>query len=174
MDYETKATSRNELRLFLKLFRSICGYSPDEPIDPIELLDRLPELEGFENVRYEVVYNNELPGAVPAQCLCTEDGFLIQIKESVYNGAFNKKTGGHRMHILHEIMHVFAYKLGFHPVFSRSLDGKIPAYKSLEWVVKALAGEAMMPYEATIGMTVEEIAEKYGVSTTAASARLKY
>lgn len=52
MDYETKPTNRNELRLYAKLFRSICGFSVDEPIDPIVLLDRLPELEGFEDVRY--------------------------------------------------------------------------------------------------------------------------
>jgi predicted RNA-binding protein with PUA domain len=61
MDYETRATSRNELRLLAKLFRSICGFTNDEPIDPIALLDRLPELEGFEDVRYEIVYNDVLP-----------------------------------------------------------------------------------------------------------------
>ena len=27
MDYETKAASRNELRLYAKLFRSICGFN---------------------------------------------------------------------------------------------------------------------------------------------------
>lgn len=48
MDYEIKPTSRHELRLYAKLFRSICGFSQDEPIDPIPLLDRLPDLEGFE------------------------------------------------------------------------------------------------------------------------------
>ena len=94
MDYETRPTNRIELRLFAKLFRSICGFSADEPIDPIALLDRLPDLEGFEDVRYEVVYNDALPGNVPAQCEKTEDGYLIQIKESVYNGAFEKKPEG--------------------------------------------------------------------------------
>lgn len=29
MDYETRATSRNELRLWAKLFRSICGFTND-------------------------------------------------------------------------------------------------------------------------------------------------
>ena len=174
MDFETKPTSRKELRLYAKLFRSICGYSSDEPIDPIELLDRLPELEGFEDVRYEVVYNNELPKAVPAQCTPTEDGYLIQIKESVYNGAYCKKIGGHRMHIMHEIMHPFADKLGFKPIFSRNLGEKIPSYKSLEWIVKALAGEVMMPYESTCGMSKDEIITIFGVSDSAASKRLQY
>ena len=59
MDYETKPTNRKELRLYAKLFRSICKLSNTKPIDPVELLDRLPDLEGFENVRYEIVYNDE-------------------------------------------------------------------------------------------------------------------
>ena len=117
MDYEIKPTSRHELRLYAKLFRSICGFSQDEPIDPIPLLDRLPDLEGFEDVRYEVVYNNVLPGNVPAQCIPCEDGYLIQIKESVYLGALEKRTGGHRMHIVHEIMHPYLDKLGFKPIY---------------------------------------------------------
>ena len=68
MDYETKATSRNELRLYAKLFRIICGFNYLEPIDPIAPLERLPDMEGFGDVRYEVVYDNLLPGNVPAQC----------------------------------------------------------------------------------------------------------
>lgn len=174
MDYETRATSRCELRLYAKLFRTICGFTADEPIDPVALLDRLPELEGFEDVRHEIVYNNALPGNVPAQCEKTEDGYLIQIKESVYSGAYEKKTGGHRMHIIHEIMHTFADKLGFMPVFSRELTKDIPSYRRLEWVVMALAGEVMMPYEATIGMSVNELMNNFGVSKAAAEKRLRY
>ena len=52
MDYETQATNCRELRACAKLFRSICGFSQDEPIDPIVLLDRLPDLEAFEDVRW--------------------------------------------------------------------------------------------------------------------------
>lgn len=174
MDYETKPTNRKELRLYAKLFRSICGLSNAEPIDPIELLDRLPELEGFEDVRYEIVYNNELPGNVPAQCAKDNEGYLIQIKESVYMGAYEKQTGGHRMHIMHEIMHPFADKLGFTPIFSRRLTKETPTYRRLEWIVKALAGEVMMPYEATSGMSVKELMDKFGVSKIAAEKRLTY
>lgn len=72
------------------------------------------------------MYDDELPGVVPAQCEKTEDGYLFQIKESVYNGAYEKETGGHRMHIMHEIMHHFADKLGFKPIFSRRLTKETP------------------------------------------------
>ncbi|MBR1676366.1 MAG: ImmA/IrrE family metallo-endopeptidase [Clostridia bacterium] len=174
MDYETTPTNRSELRLLSRLFRSICGFTMDEPIDPISLLDRLPDLEGFSDVRYEVVCDNELPSNVPARCIHTEDGYLIQIQESVYQGAYEKGTGGHRMHIMHEIMHPFADKLGFKPIFSRQLTKDVPSFRRLEWIVKALAGEVMMPYEATTAMSVEEIMKTYGVSKPAAATRIKY
>lgn len=174
MDYETKATNRKELRLFAKLFRSICGLSDDEPVDPVALLDRLPDLEGFEDVRYEIVYGNKLPGQVPAQCTKDEDGYLIEIKETVYRGAYINKTGGYRMHIMHEIMHPFADKLGFKPIFTRCVTKDTPPYRRLEWIVMALAGEVMMPYEATKGMCEKELVETYGVSAKAAQKRLRY
>lgn len=174
MDYETKATSRKELRLYSKLFRSICGFSSDECIDPVILLDKLPDLEGFEDVRYEIVYGNKLPKNVPAQCTQTDDGYLIEIKDTVYMRAYEKRSGGDRMHIMHEIMHTFADKLGFKPIFSRRLTKDVPVYRRLEWIVMALAGEVMMPYEATQGMSVKELKETYGVSDDAAKKRLTY
>jgi len=174
MDYEIKAVNREELRLYAKLFRSICGYSEGEPIDPVALLDRLPDLEGFEDVRYEVVYDDILPYYVPAQCTRVEDGYLIQIKESVYIGASQRNVGGHRMHILHEIMHPFMDKLGFKPIYTRRLSKEVPLFRRLEWAVMAIAGEVMMPYEFTKNMTEKEIMKIYGVSQAAARKRLKY
>ncbi len=174
MDYEIKPTSRHDLRLYACLFRSICGFTQDEAIDPVFLLDRLPDLEGFEDIRYEIVYNNNLPGNTPAQCIPLDDGYLIQIKENVYIGASKKKTGGHRMHIMHEIMHAYLDKLGFKPIYSRRVTKETPAFCSLEWATKAIAGEVMMPYKATTGLSEKELIKKYGVSSIAAKTRLKY
>jgi hypothetical protein len=174
MDYVIKATNRHELRLYSKLFRSICGFTEDEPIDPVELLDRLPDLEGFGDVRYEVVYNNVLPGNVPARCIPDDNGYLIQIKESVYLGALEKKTGGYRMHIMHEIMHPFLDKLGYRPIYERQLTKDTPVYCRLEWAVKAIAGEVMIPYNATKEMPEKEIIRFYGVSPAAAKKRKTY
>jgi hypothetical protein len=174
MDYETKATNRYELRLCSKLFRSICGLSESEPIDPIELLDKLSDFEGFEDVRYEIVYDNVLPKNVPAQCSVDESGYLIQIKESVYLGALEKKTGGYRMHIMHEIMHPFLDKLGYRPIYERQLTKETPVYCRLEWAIKAIAGEVMIPYKATMDMSEKEIISYYGVSPAAAKKRKTY
>lgn len=174
MDYETKTTNRKELRLLSKLFRTICSFSQDEPIDPVVLLDKLPDLENFDDVSYDIVEDYKLPKNVPAQCTLTDNGYLIEIKESVYIGARERNVGGYRMHIMHEIMHVFADKLGFKPIMTRKLSGKVDPYKSIEWIVKALAGEVMMPYDATLEMSMEEIIEKYGVSQATAKIRLNY
>ncbi len=175
MDYETKPTNRKELRLYAKLFRSITKVGQDTRMDPVAMLDMLPDIEGFEDVHYEILDDNELPCNVPAQCNQNEYGYIIQIKNSVYKGAAENNIGGYRMHIMHEIMHVFADKLGFKPIYSRTIIAKdTPCYRRLEWIVKALAGEVMMPYEATQNMSVEQIMTTYGVSEKAAEKRKTY
>ncbi len=174
MDYEIKPVCREQLRLFARFFRSICGVPEDVPIDPVALLDRLPDLEGFGGVRYDVVCDDALPGNVPAQCIPTENGYLIQVKESVYLGASERRVGGHRMHIMHEISHVFLDKLGYKPIFTRCVANDTMPYRKLEWAVKALAGEIMMPYEYTVGLSEKEIMESYGVSSSAAKTCIKY
>ena len=174
MDYETKPTNRLELRLFSMLFRSIAQIGQSEVIDPVVLLDKLPDLEGFSDVHYEILEDDELPGNVPAQCVKNDDGYVIQIKEIVYKGAAERKVGGYRMHIMHEIMHAFADKLGFKPIYSRTITKETPCFRRLEWIVKALAGEVMMPYKATQDMSVKQIMKTYGVSEKAAKIRITY
>lgn len=78
------------------------------------------------------------------------------------------------MHIVHEIMHPYLDKLGFKPIYSRQLTPDVPQYRRLEWAVMAIAGEVMMPYEASKGMTEKELIKIYGVSSKAAKKRLTY
>ena len=79
------------------------------------------------------------------------------------------------MHIMHEILHPYVYKLGFTPIYNRSVENKkIPAFKSVEWIVKAMAGEVMMPYEETVNLDESDLMFEYGVSSDAARKRLKY
>ena len=174
MDYETYPTSRAKVRLYAKLFRRIFELSQCGTIDPLMLLDRLSDV--FVDVFYEIVEKSELPDNVPARCIMTEkEGFIIQIADYVYEGAYEKKTGGYRMHIMHEILHPYVYKLGFTPIYSRSVENKkIPAFKSVEWIVKAMAGEVMMPYEETADLDEIDLMIEYGVSQDAARVRRNY
>ena len=75
MDYETKPTSRAEVRLYAKLFRRIFGLSQRGSIDPLMLLDRLSEV--FQDVSYEIVEKEVLPNNVPANCIMTKKMVLL-------------------------------------------------------------------------------------------------
>lgn len=174
MDYATRPTSRKEVRLYANVFRRAFGLPLKGPVDPVMLLDKVHLVYG--NVDYEIVKASELPKNVPARCVPTEDeGFNIQISETVFNGACERNVGGYRAHILHEIIHPFADKMGFKPIMNRVFkNNKIPAYMSLEWVVKAMTGEVMMPYKETIGLNEKELMERYGVSMEAAHKRMTY
>ena len=57
---------------------------------------------------------------------------------------------------------------------TRKLTKETPSYCKLEWIVMALAGEVMMPYEATENMSVALLMKTYGVSKAAAEKRIKY
>lgn len=174
MDYATRPTSRAEVRLYATAFRKAFGLPFTGPVDPLSLLDKVSKVYG--NVDYEIVEEAELPKNVPARCVPLEQGgFMIQISEIVFEGAYERNIGGYRAHILHEIMHPFADKMGFKPIMNRAFkNNKIPPYMSLEWVVKAMTGEVMMPYEETIGLNEIELMERYGVSWEAAHHRLTY
>ena len=174
MDYATRPTSRTEVRLYATAFRKAFELPFTGPVDPLSLLDKVSKVYG--NVDYEIVEEAELPKNVPARCIMTEGGgFIIQIADYVFEGAYERNTGGYRMHIMHEILHPYVYKLGFTPIYNRSVQNKkIPPFKSVEWIVKAMAGEIMMPYEETIGLDEVELIVNYGVSPDAAFKRLKY
>lgn len=142
-------------------------------IPVLDILERIGEV--FKGAYYEIVSDDEMPAIIPAECSIEGDGFKIKIRESIYDGAYEKEIGAFRDHILHEICHIFLYKMGYAPVMNRSFkNGQIKAYCSSEWQAKALCGELMMPYEETENMSVEEIQEKYAVSRTQAEYRKKY
>lgn len=174
MDYETHPTNRMKVRLYAKMFRQLFGLSLYGSVNPIMLLDKVNNV--FPDVDYEIVGEAELPKNVPARCIVSKVGsFIIQIADYVFEGAYERNIGGYRMHIMHEIIHPYVYKLGFTPIKNKSIKNKkIPAFKSVEWIVKAMAGEVMMPYEETSGLKEKDLMIFYGVSPEAALKRTKY
>ena len=65
------------------------------------------------------------------------------------------------------------FGIGFTPVSTRAFgDTEIEPFKSVEWQAKALCGELTIPYEATIGMNVQAIMEKYPVTEASAKYRV--
>lgn len=171
MDYRTKPTSRNDLRSYSLLFRKLFKIPKNGAFPVLEALDRLSDI--FEGSNYLIVEDSELPPNTMACCYYNgTGGFTIEIKNSVYMGAYENKTGAFLGFICHEICHVFLFYLGFTPKFDRTLtDNSFPAYCSVEWQAKALCAEVMIPYEESKGMSIVEIEEKYHVSQAFAKAR---
>ncbi|MBQ0064742.1 MAG: ImmA/IrrE family metallo-endopeptidase [Firmicutes bacterium] len=174
MDYKTKPVSRITLRKYASIFRMIFGVNESGQFPVLEALDKVADI--FPGCSYLIVADECLPKTIPARCVPIGDGnFLIEIKESVYVGAYEKNIGAYLGFICHEICHIFLFKIGYAPIFDRSFqNNELPAYESVEWQAKALCGEVMMPYEETKSMCVEQIISEYSVSKGFAISRKKY
>ncbi|MDO4555100.1 MAG: hypothetical protein Q4B70_08165 [Lachnospiraceae bacterium] len=157
MDYKTKPTSRKDLRRFSAYMRKLFDVPLTGEFPVLYALDKLSDV--FSGCNYEVVDDKKLPPQTMARCTPNDrHGFTIEIKETVYNGAYDKQIGAFLGFICHEICHVFLFEIGFTPVFERSFaDNELPAYCSVEWQAKALCAEVMVPYEETVGMKVHDI-----------------
>lgn len=171
MDYITKAAGRKRLRRYGPIFRGLFDVPLTGRFPVLEALEKLPDV--FEGSSYIVVADEEMPKNVVAQCEKNEkEGFIIRIKQSVYDGAY-RGIGAYLGFILHEMVHVFMYEIGYTPILQRSF-GDVPKYCYVEWQVKALTGEIAMPYEETKGKSVQELMKQYNVSKGFAEARQRY
>lgn len=173
MDYRTKPLSRSAIRYLSKRIRKILGLNESEPFPVLNILDLICIL--FKGSDYDVVEDEKLPVGVFAWCYPKpEGGFMIEIKQTVYDGACYQNNRAFLCFICHEICHLILFYFGFTPISARTLlkNENIPAYCSIEWQAKALCGELTIPYEATIGMKVDEIMEKYPVTKASAKYRI--
>lgn len=173
MDYETKPTSRKDIRRFAPIMREVFNIPPTGRFPVLEVLDKIPDV--FNGSNYVIVEDHELPPRTMAQCTPNDaGGFTIEIKKSVYMGAYKKHIGAFLGFICHEICHLFLFYIGFVPIYARSFeDGTLPAYRSVEWQAKALCGEVMIPFSESHGMTAVEIQQTYQVSGEFAKYRIR-
>lgn len=173
MDYKTKPTSRKDLRLYARFFRKVFEVPLTGEFPVLYALEKIGLV--FKGSYYEVVEDEVLPPQTMARCIpLPEGGFKIEIKESVYTGAYENQTGAFRGFICHEICHAFLYTIGFTPILERAFhENELPAYCSVEWQTKALCAEVMIPFEESKGMTMEEMQKKYHVSKAFAQNREK-
>lgn len=173
MDYKTKPTSRNDLRIYARYVRKLFNVSQSGPFPVLECLDKLSDV--FDGSNYEIVEDSRLPAKTMARCSPNDQGgFTIEIKETVYNGAYENHIGAFLGFICHEICHVFLFYIGFTPIFERSFeDNELPAYCSVEWQAKALCAEVMIPFGESHGMKVEDIIKEYHCSKAFAMNRRK-
>lgn len=177
MDYKTKPISRNDLRAIARWAWSFFECKNKLRFDVIGAFEKITELTGGK-VTTEIVEDDDTfiiaDTKVPAACSPDfEGGYHIAVRESVYDGAC-KGVGGYRAHIVHEMSHAILCLFGFTPVLERSFGNYEiqPIYTSMEWQAKALAGEILVPYEKTIGMSEKQIRFYCKVSSDLAKHRL--
>lgn len=88
---------------------------------------------------------------------------LIRIRSDVYDRAAQGSPRD-RFTLCHEVGHYLLHQ----PKFISYARGKVPAYKDPEWQANTFAAELMAPRDLIQHLTVEEIAEKCGMSRQAA------
>ncbi len=175
MDYKTKPTSLRDIRKYARYFRKLFNVPQSGPFPVLHALEHLSEV--FSNCNYIVVEDDDIRFSPQTMAQCvpnTMGGFTIEIKQSVYDGAYEKETGAFLGFICHEICHIFLFWIGFVPVYTRSFaDNTLPPYCSVEWQAKALCGEVMIPYDESRDMNVEQITATYHCSKAFAAIRRK-
>lgn len=175
MDYRTKPITRKEIRNIARFIRRLFKCRNKYYFDVINAFEQLPFI--FNNVITEVVSDNDPElGKAPSTIIPDMKGkYTIKIKQYVYEGAYFHKIGGYRNHIMHEICHLFLFLLGYLPHFDRVYkNNELKNYESVEWQAKALAGEVLIPFENTKGLTAKQIMKKCKVSKDAANKRLSF
>lgn len=173
MDYKTKPTSRKDLRRYSKIVRELFHVPPTGAFPVLQVLDKISDV--FEGSNYMIVEDSRFSPQTMACCSPNnQGGFTIEIKETVYKGAYEKGVGAFLGFICHEFCHLFLFYIGFTPIFERSFaDKELPAYCSVEWQAKALCAEVMIPYEESMGMKPSLIESTYHVSKAFAINRRK-
>ena len=173
MDYKTKPTSRYDLRRYAVYFRKLFDAPLTGPFPVLLALDKLSDI--FANCNYLILEDSCFPPKTMARCVQNDKGgFTIEIRETVYLGAYHKKIGAYLGFICHEICHIFLFQIGFAPIYERSFaNNELPAFVSVEWQTKALCAEVMIPYDESRGMSVSTIQNIYHVSKGFALARKK-
>ena len=169
MDYQTKPLSRLRIRRLAPIMRRMFGVPESGPFPVLQALEKLGDVFRFSN--YLVVEDNLLPCRTMARCIPNNlGGFTIEIKQTVYDGAYQNGTGAFLGFICHEICHVFLFSLGFMPISLKEYEANtLPAFCSTEWQAKALCGEVMAPYGECAHMPQKEIVKVFHCSASTAN-----
>lgn len=165
--YCIEPKSRQELREIALKIREIFGLRDCLYFPIVEFMEHMMPMV-FDNFNFEIIEDSDLPPDKDAVINIKNGNGIVQIKESVYEGAC-EGIGQHRMTIAHEVVGHFIPMcvLGFR--FYRSYEGEdLVAFRNPEWQAKCLAGELMIAAHLVRDFKPKEIMEKCGVSKTAA------
>ena len=149
--------SRKSIRELAKEFRHLFGLDKVLYFPIVQFIEWvLPKL----GLDYEYVSVMEMGDAYGVTY--TRKG-IMQIREDVYERAINGNPRD-RFTLCHELGHFLMHS----PERVSFARGDVPTYMDPEWQANAFAGELMAPYDLVKDMSPLEIADKCGMSVTAA------
>lgn len=170
MIYIAEPIRRNELRSLAKQIRRILQVEDRLYIPVITVLERVMPLL-FPRFSYEYVPKEDFPEEKHGETDIVNH--IVRIREDVYYGAI-EGNGRDRMTVMHEIAHYLLLVI-FGVKFERNFENTdVVTYQDPEWQAKALAGEIMCPHELIKLFFADEVAEKCGVSLSAARYNLSH
>ena len=154
------ALSRAKIRMLTTELRKLCGIQ-DQFYFPIVQFIEWVLGDPDSDFSYEIVPKEEMEDTYGT----TNTGSnVMRIRLDVYLGAI-KGNPRDRFTLCHELGHYLMHQ----PKYISYARGSVPTYCQPEWQANTFAAELMAPYDLVKDMQPEEIAEKCGMSLTAAT-----
>ena len=165
--YKADPVSRNDIRRFVRELRRRVGleyelYFPILPFTENVLPLLIPDFQ------FEVVPIFKM-GGKHGETYPSKN--IIRIREDVYLRAAAGE-GRDRLTIAHEVGHLFMHEDDAIALCRLASDEKLKCFENPEWQADAFGGELLASSYLIEGMTVSEVQEKCGVSSSAAYIQL--
>lgn len=160
--YAAQPLSRKKIRSIARAMRVVFGLGKGY-IDIVYLIENIiPNIDSeFE---WEICSKDEMQPGVYAYYDPKTNKLVIS--EETYSGACNG-IARDRFTLAHEVGHYLLH--ADQTVLQRiSPDIPLPAYLDPEWQANTFASEFLAPYDEIVSMSENQVAEKYGLSMTAA------
>jgi Zn-dependent peptidase ImmA (M78 family) len=151
--------SEADIRAAAEKLRAVLYDGGHKYVDVIDLIERkMPIL--FENFRYEIVGNDELPDR---EAEFNPYEYCLRVREEVYEKAF-AHDGHCRFTLAHELGHFFLHRNQTLAFARYSENGEIPPFRNSEWQADMFARHLLVPLGLARGMSVAAIAAVFEVS----------
>lgn len=156
-----------DIRIAAQLTRLIFGIK-EHFCDVTRILENFGT-KHFSEYSFEIVADND-PELKGKWAVTIPHKRTIKVKESVYDNACRGDKQS-RFTIAHELVHLFLHHK-FDEAFAReNTYGEVETWRDSEWQADTYAAELLMPKGLVDDLSVEEICEKCGVSSSAAETR---
>ena len=152
--------SRDKISDVAQIVRKALGLEKELYFPVVQCIEVMAADDNID-FNYELVEPSEL---LNTYATTNTDENVMYIRSDVYDKAASGSPRD-RFTLCHELGHYFLHR----PGTVSNARGEIPKYCEPEWQANTFAGELMAPRNLVKGMLPEEIAEKCGMSYTAAS-----